>query len=181
MKKWQVVMLAVLFAGLGTAVFAFGPPFGDGTPPLAGADGLRGPTTPFGPANFRPGFGPGFPGGSGPFQYLNLSEEQSNKMGALRDRYVQETRDLRYALAQQELEVQRLFTDPKTDEATLSTKQKEMSMLRQSLFNKMAQMPIEMRKILTPEQIQKLGQMPAGRFGMGFGRMGFAGPGRGIW
>jgi hypothetical protein len=44
----------------------------------------------------------------------------------------------------------------------------------------MGQIPIEMRKILTPDQIQKLGQMP-GRFGMGFGRMGFGGRGPGRW
>ena len=133
MKKWQVVMLAVLFAGLGTAVFAFGPPFG-GKPtlcrePLVFARPLRArtafpdPQPPVGPGNF----GPGFSGGFGPGQYLNLSEDQLNKMGALRDRYLQDTKDLRYALAQQQLEVRRLFTDPKTDEATLLTKQKEMS------------------------------------------------------
>ncbi|MCL5423021.1 MAG: hypothetical protein M1461_11205, partial [Nitrospirae bacterium] len=76
MKKWQIVVLAVLFMGLGTTVFAFGPPFGDGTPPFAGnpgfsgpfagADGLPGPTTPIGPGRFRPGFGPGFTGGFAP-------------------------------------------------------------------------------------------------------------------
>jgi Spy/CpxP family protein refolding chaperone len=180
MKKWHVVMLVMLFIGLGTAVFAFGPPFGDGREPFAGnlgfrppfADGFPGPATPL---------GPGYSQGFGPLQYLNLSEEQLNEMDALRDRYLQETKDLRYALAQQRLEVQRLFRDPETDDATLLTKQNEMSTLRQQLFNKMAQMPMEMRNILTPDQVQKLGQMAAGPFGMGFGRMGFGGPGPGAW
>jgi Spy/CpxP family protein refolding chaperone len=187
MKKWQVVMLAVLFASLGTAVFAYGPPFEDGRapfagnsgfrPPFAGADGFSGPSTPVGPGNFGPGFSRGF----GPGRYLNLSEDQLNKMAALRDRYFQDTKDLRYALAQQQLEVRRLFTDPKTDEATLLTKQKEMTTLREQLFSKLAQMPIEMRKILTPEQIEKLDRMPVGGFRAGFDRMGFGGPGRSRW
>jgi Spy/CpxP family protein refolding chaperone len=189
MKKWQIVILAVLFMGLGTTVFAFGPPFGGGAPfagnpgfggPFGGTDGLPGPTTPVGPGRFRQGFGPGFGTGFGPVQYLNLSEDQLNKMGSLRDRYLQETRDLRYAIAQQQLEVQRLFTDPKTDEATLSTKQKELITLRQQLFNKMAQMPLEMRKVLTPEQIQKLGQMPMGYFRGGPAMMGFGARGWGM-
>ena len=72
-----------------------------------------------------------------------------------------------------------LFTDPKSDEATLLAKQKELITLRGQLLSKMAQMPIEMRKILTPEQIEKLGRLPMGR-GLGgrFGGMGmgFGGP-----
>ena len=180
MKKWQIIMLAVCFLGLGTAVFAFGPPFG-GAPPFGGNNGVRPPFAgaddSWGPAPF----GPGFQGGFGPLQYLNLSEDQLNKMVALRDRYFQDTRDLRYAIAQQQLDVQRLFTDPKTDEATLLTKQKELITLRQQLMNKLAQLPVEMRKILTPEQIQKLGQMPVRGLGTGFGRMGFGGPFSGGW
>jgi Spy/CpxP family protein refolding chaperone len=189
MKKWQVAILTVFFVSLGTAVFALSPPFGDGIPPFAGnagfrppfarVDGFPGPTTPLGFGQIQPPFGPGFQGGFGPDRYLNLSEEQSSKMAALRDRYLQDTRDLRYALAQQQLEVRRVITDPKTDDATLLAKEKEMSTLRQQLFNKMEQMPLEMRKILTPEQIRKLDRMPVGGFGVGFGRMGFGAPGPG--
>ena len=60
----------------------------------------------------------------------------------------------------------------KTDDATLLAKQKEMSGLRQKLQDKMAQMMIEGRKILTPEQLQKLDRMGMGSGGgMGFGMM----------
>lgn len=189
MKKWQIVILAVLFMGLGTTVFGFGPPFGGGASfggnpgfggPFTGTDGLPGPTTPMGPGRFRSGFGPGFRTGFGPVQYLNLSEDQLNKMGARRDRYLQETRDLRYAIAQQQLEVQRLFADPKTDEANLSAKQRELITLRQQLVGKIAQMPLEMRKVLTPEQIQKLGETAVGRMRSGFGMMRFGAPGWGM-
>jgi hypothetical protein len=74
-------------------------------------------------------------------------------------------------MAQKRLEVRKLFMDPKTDDATLLAKQKEMSALRQKLQDKMAQMMIEGRKILTPEQLQKLDRMGMGPGGMGFGMM----------
>ncbi len=92
-------------------------------------------------------------------------------MRALRDRFYNETRDLRYDMAQKRLEMRKLFMDPKTDDATLLAKQKEMSALRQKLQDKMAQMMIEGRKILTPEQLQKLDRMGMGPGGMGFGMM----------
>lgn len=43
---------------------------------------------------------------------------------------------------------------------TLLAKQKEISGLRQQLSEKKAQMKIEWRRILTPEQIAKLDKMP---------------------
>jgi Spy/CpxP family protein refolding chaperone len=178
MKKWQVIVLVVLFVSFGTVVLAYGPSFGDEGPPFAGppagfrgpfagSGGFAGPTTPFAREGFGPGFGTGFQGGFGPGQYLNLSEEQVKKMSGLRDLIYSETRDLRYDLAQKRLEMRKLVTEPKTDEATLLAKQKEISALREKLLDKMAQIPLEMRKILNPEQIQKLGMMP-----MGLGRMG---------
>ena len=177
MKQWYLAGLVVLLVSLGTVVLAYGPSFGDGALPFAGpGPGFRGPftgfggfagtTPPFARGGFGPGFGTGFRGGFGPGQYLNLSEEQLKKISQLRDQIYGETQDLRYDLAQKQLEMRKLFTDPKTDEATLIEKQKEMSGLRQKLFDKMAQIPLEMRKILTPEQIQKLGGIP-----MRFGRM----------
>jgi len=77
-----------------------------------------------------------------------------------RNNYKSETRDLRYDLAAKRLEMRKLFTDPKTDEATLLVKQKELNTLRQQLLEKMSQMKMEWRKILIPEQITKLDQMP---------------------
>ncbi len=180
-KKWYLTVLALSFAGLGIVAWGYGLSFGDGGPPFAGPPaGFRGPVTGsesfsgppagFGPGGFgpgfRPGFGPGFQGGFGPGQYLDLSEEQLNQMNGLRNSIYGETEALRNDLTQKQLEMQKLMTNLKTDEATLQAKQKEMSALREQLFDKMAQIPLEMRKILSPEQIQKLGGSP-----MGFGRM----------
>jgi Spy/CpxP family protein refolding chaperone len=182
MKKLYTGMLVVLFVALAASVFAFGPPFAEGRPPFAGPSGeFRGPANfpgSFGPgAVGRPGFAPGARAGFNGPNYLNLSKEQIDKMQELRGRNYAETRDLRYELSQKQLDMRKLFTDPKAEDATILAKQKELSSLRQKLMDKMAQIPIEMRKVLTPEQLQKLDQLLAGHFGMGMGGFGGMGPG----
>ena len=92
--------------------------------------------------------------------HLNLTDQQLAKMKELRNRFRADTRDLRYDLKIKRVEMRKLFTDPKTDDETLLAKQKEISGLRQQLSEKKAQMKIEWRKILTPEQIAKLDKMP---------------------
>ena len=93
-------------------------------------------------------------------KHLGLSDQQLAKMKELRNRFHADTRDLRYNLEIKRIEMRKLFTDPKTDDETLLAKQKEISELRQQLSDKKAQMKIEWRKILTPEQIAKLDKMP---------------------
>jgi Spy/CpxP family protein refolding chaperone len=55
--------------------------------------------------------------------------------------------------------MQKLFSDPRADEAKLLAKQKELSAFRQRLMDTMDQKLIEGRKLLTPDQIQKLDRM----------------------
>ncbi len=162
MKKWQVTLLALLFVGLATVVFA--------APPDPG---------PTGPAQVTG------PGGHGGFHHrfasrLNLAQEQRDKMRELRNRYYTDTHDLRYDIRLKRLEMRKLFTDPKVDDATLMAKQKEVSSLRLKLMDRKAEMKLAWRKILTPEQIQKLDWMPMGR-GMGRGRRGPGMMGRNTW
>ncbi len=142
MKKLHLFILVSLFVAWTTAVFA--------APP----DSFGGPRN---PANFQQ------PKGFGSF--LNLSQEQRDKMRELRDRFLTSTHDLRYDIVQKRVEMKKLFTDPKADDATLLAKERELNALRQKLMDMKAQAKIEWRKILTPEQIQKLDRMP-GRFGM---------------
>ena len=101
-------------------------------------------------------------------KYLNLSSEQREKMKESRISYKSETRDLRYDFAAKRLEMRKLFTDPKTDEANLLAKQKELSALRQQLLEKKSQMKMAWRKILTPEQIAKLDTLPHRPHGRGW-------------
>ena len=181
MKKWG--LMSILTLVLVATVFAFGPRLGAGGPPVAGPDpcGFFGPGSggpgmfggePERPGGFRDGPGHVFRGGIGPARYLNPSKEQLDKMRAIADRSFQETRDLRYELLQKGLEMHKLFTDPKVDETTLLAKQKEMTSLQQKLVDSVARTVIEERRILTPEQLQKLDRMPMGHDHMGFGMMG---------
>ena len=93
-------------------------------------------------------------------KHLNLSNEQLARMKELKNRFHADTRDLKYNLEIKRIEMRKLFTDPKTDDETLIAKQKEIRDLQQQLSDKKDRMKIEWRKILTPEQIAKLGRIP---------------------
>ena len=146
MKKLYVVMIAVLFIALTTVVFAATTnPASSATAPAKhqGCAGFQGS------GSFHHGF----------WSHLNLSKEQMGKMHEIKTRYYKETRNMRYELEQKRIEVRKLFTDPKTDDTTLLAKEKELNTLKLKLMDKMAEMKIEQRKTLTPEQLQKLDTM----------------------
>ena len=127
-----------------------------------------------------PGFGRGFGGpsyGSPPIP--NLTAEQSAQIQALRDGFLKETEPLQKELYAKGQELRQLWATPDADVAAIKAKQGEISDLRSELQEKATNLRLEIRKVLTPEQ---LAQLPAagrgfGR-GMGFGRM--MGP-RGRW
>ena len=131
MKKIYAILFALLFVGLTTAAFA--------APPDAGNPGLQ----------KHPGFH-----AFGP--RLNLTQEQMGKIKELRKNFWANTHDLRYDIKMKRVEVRKLFTDPKTDEATLLAKEKELNGLKLKLMDKKAEMKVEWRKILTPDQIRML-------------------------
>jgi len=149
-KRWYVGIMVVLFLALTTTVFAFGHRGGFGSGGCGGQ-------------------GPGFGGPMGMSANLNLSKEQTEKMWQLKEKFHNDTQKLRFELFQKRVELKDLYADPKVDEATLITKQKELNTLRQNLQDKMSQMRIEQRRILTPEQIKKLSETPKGH---GFGKKG---------
>jgi Spy/CpxP family protein refolding chaperone len=142
MKKWQVTVIALFLVGLATAVFA--------APPDPGPGGPQGVSGPWGRGGSQQRFG----------SWLNLTQEQRDKMRELRNRYAADTHDLRYDVRIKRLELQKLFTDPKVDDATLLGKEKELNALKLKLMDRKTELKLAWRKILTPEQIQKLGQMP---------------------
>ncbi|MGD0663466.1 MAG: hypothetical protein ABSD38_35950 [Syntrophorhabdales bacterium] len=79
---------------------------------------------------------------------------QKGKMKELGKNFWADTHDLRYDIKMKRVEVQKLFTDPKTDDATLL--EKELNALKLQLMDKKAEMKVEWRKILNPEQIRML-------------------------
>jgi Spy/CpxP family protein refolding chaperone len=119
-------------------------------------------------AGMGPGDGLGFGMGEGYHgkrlaAELNLSKEQQAKMTDLRKKFRDETKDLRNELLQKRAEMGKLYSDPKTDEGAIVAKQKEMDMVRQKLHDRMIQMKLEVRRMLTPEQLKKIGELQADR------------------
>ena len=130
---------------------------------------------------FGPGFGRGFGGpGSGVPPIPNLTDEQSTQIQALRDGFLKEIEPLRKELYAKQTELRTLWSSPNPDQAAITAKQKEMLDLRTQLQEKASSLGLEIRKVLTPEQ---LAQMPAFSQGAGFGPRGMEsgrGP-RGRW
>jgi Spy/CpxP family protein refolding chaperone len=148
MKKVYALVIATLFLALATTVLA--------APPGPG---------PKDPSDMRGAWG--HPAAVEKFiNYLDLTPDQRNRMREIGNRFWDETRDLRYQIKFRRLEMKKLFTDPKTDEQTLIAKQNELQTLVFKLMQRKGQMKIEWRRVLTPEQIQKLDRMPK-RFHMG--------------
>ncbi len=129
-----------------------------------------------------PGFGRGFGMGPGSFTppIPNLAADQSTQIQTLRDAFLKEIEPIQNDLQTKRTELQSLWSDPKADSAAITAKQKEMWDLQSQIREKTANLKLEVRKVLTPEQ---LAQLPASGPGAGFGpgmgfgpRMGMRGP-----
>jgi len=127
-----------------------------------------------------PGFGRGFGGpafGSPPIP--DLTAEQSAQIQVLRDGFLKETEPLQKELYAKGQELRQLWSTPNADPAAIKAKQDEIFGLRTQLQEKATGLRLEIRKVLTPEQ---LAQMPAfsqdAGFGpgAGFGPRGFGPP-----
>ena len=110
----------------------------------------------------------------------NLTAEQSTQIQTLRDAFLKEIEPLQNDLWTKRTDLQNLWSDPKADPAAITAKQKEMWDLQSQIREKAANLRLEVRKVLTPEQ---LAQLPAAGPGKGFGpgmgsgpRMGMGGP-----
>lgn len=158
MKRWYAGIMVVLFVALATTVFAFGQK-GTGSGPCGG-----------------PGMGMGH--GAGMYANLNLTQEQQDKMWQAREKVRNDTSAARYEMFKKRAELKNLYADPNSSDAAILAKQKEMNALKQTMQDKMVQFKLAQRKILTPEQIKKIGESGYGP-GMGKGMGRGMGPGAG--
>lgn len=124
---------------------------------------------------FWPGFGHGFRGvayGIPPIP--DLTDEQSAQIQALRDGFLGEIEPLRERLYKKGTELRNLWLSPNPEQSEIAAKQKEIFELQSQLQEKASTLGLEIRKVLTPEQ---LAQLPAFGPGPGFGPgMGFGPP-----
>jgi len=133
----------------------------------------------------KPGRGPGW----GQEKWSSLSPEQQTKLQELRQKFNDETAQLRGTMLTKRLELQSLWRNPKADSKAILEKEKEFRSLQNQMKDKAVQLKLEARTILTPEQLSQFGpglgmgrgfgggHMMGGRHGMGRGGMG---PGRGM-
>jgi zinc resistance-associated protein len=138
-----------------------------------------------------PGSGPG-PGhrpGWGQEKWSSLTPEQQTKFQELRQKLNDETAQLRGTMLTKRLELQSLWTNPKADPKAIVEKEKEFRGLQDQMRDKALQLKLEVRKILTPEQLSQFGSGWGMGHGLGGGRMmggghgmgrGGMGPGRGM-
>ena len=135
-----------------------------------------------------PGFGPGFGRGFGGPAYgvppiPNLTDEQSAQIKALRDGFLKENEPLQKDLYAKGQELRKFWSTQNVDPAAVKAKQNEISDLRSQLQDKATNLGLEIRKVLTPEQLAQLPAIGAdarfGHHGMGFGPP-MMGP-RGCW
>ncbi|KPJ60992.1 MAG: hypothetical protein AMJ42_01255 [Deltaproteobacteria bacterium DG_8] len=99
------------------------------------------------------GFGPGTCLSSG---ISNLTSEQSAKLTKLQKNFIQETSKLRSDLTVHRIELNQLLAQPHPNTEEVMAKQKEFTNLKSQLQQKCLGKQLEMRKILTEEQLSQL-------------------------
>lgn len=102
---------------------------------------------------------------------LNLTDEQKTKIDALRDANDKATKPLREKIFDKSVELRRLWLEPKPDKDKITAAQKELRTLRNEMEDSVTALRLEIRKVLTPEQNEKLANSRWGR-GSGFGPRG---------
>jgi Spy/CpxP family protein refolding chaperone len=97
--------------------------------------------------------------------YSNLTSEQREKLQAQKEKFYQDTAQLRRELYQKRLELQGLWIDPKADPEKIKAKQREVFELQSRIQEKTLEHKLATRELLPEEGI---GQGPWGH-GMGYG------------
>ena len=146
MKKTLIVLglVAVLAFGV-TFVYAHGPGYGPGP-------GRRGESC----------WGPG---GTG--KGSTLTPEQESRFQELRQKFFEETAQLREAIVSKRQELHSLWTNPNADPKAIVEKERELRDLQNQMRDKSIEFKLEARNSLTPEQIEEFGQDRG--MGRGFG------------
>jgi Spy/CpxP family protein refolding chaperone len=109
-----------------------------------------------------------------------LTAEQSAQIEALRDGFLKEIEPLQKELFAKQTDLSTLWSSPTSEPSAISAKQKEIFNLKAQLQEKGTNLALEIRKVLTPEQLARLpafSQDSSFGPGPGFGpRMGFGPP-----
>jgi Spy/CpxP family protein refolding chaperone len=102
---------------------------------------------------------------------LNLTDEQKAKIEAIRTAAQKDIRPLREKLFDKSVELRRLWLQANPDKEKITIAQKEARKLRDQIGDIITVKRLEIRKVLTPEQNEKLANSHWDR-GPGFGPRG---------
>ena len=109
---------------------------------------------------------------------LNLTPNQLATLQQLRQSFFQETLGWRNDLVIKRFDLQDLLRQPQADVNQVLSKQREVSELESRIQERMVLYQLEMRKVLTPDQIKLLPpDMGSPGFGRHRGMMRGSGPG----
>lgn len=93
---------------------------------------------------------------------LNLSRQQCEKMRQLTNRFYNDAAITRGKIMEKRLELKRLSRDPKADPHAINQAERELDSLEKSLFIRAQQAEVDQRRLLTPEQINRMKDEPYG-------------------
>lgn len=159
MKKLTVALATVLTGLLlSMPAFAFGPGYEAGRG--GGGPGLE----------MSRGGGPGYHH-NGIWEKLNLSRNQKAKMEELRIAHRKEIRPIREKMFDKSVELRRMWLQVDPNKDKIMALQKEVRELRDQLEDKDIAYNLEIRKVLTPQQREKLADSGWDR-GIGYGPRG---------
>ena len=143
----------------------------------AGPWGFRGWGSGFGAGPMMMGGGYHYGYGPGMGFWSTLTDEQRQKIEELRSKFLSETAEIRGKLQAKSIELRNLWTDPEASEEEILAKSAEVKDLRDQLYEISLKCRLEIRKLLTPEQLKRIGFGFGGR--RGFGPWGGLKAGRG--
>ena len=96
---------------------------------------------------------------------LNLTPEQAAKLQDLREGFLRDTLTWRNELLIKRFDLRDLLRNPQLDSQAILNKQREISDLESKIQERGILLQIELRKVLTPEQIKLLPPHAGGMYG----------------
>jgi Spy/CpxP family protein refolding chaperone len=115
------------------------------------------------------GSGPGNVADIGAARGLDLTAEQTEKINAMREAHLKDIQPLRDQMYSKSQELRSLWLAATPDREKIVAHQREAQGLRDQLTDKRTTYRLEVRQVLTPEQLAKVQAYGTGR---GMGRMG---------
>lgn len=159
-----IVAAGLLFAGVALAQGpgsgpgyggGYGPGMGGYGPGMMGGGYGQGRMGGYGPGG---GFGPGRGGyamrgeGFGPVEALNLSDEQRDKILAIREEHRQKNWPAMGKLREEQFKLRRLAYADNADTSALAEQQKKVDELRREMLKSRVETHKQIEGVLTPEQ-----------------------------